>query len=201
MSRAGYALVAPPPRLGARPLLENHEFRQKLLRMAAAGTSRRGVASCAGMRTAQLTDWLARGIAQPSIEPYASFAVDYLAAERAQEACIAEGISQSVALILRTAPEKRTPWQVDFLRRELATRFPVEHGNAASGTGQLRIVDGEPDPEAWWQKHGLVGDQLRALLRDPPESVAAALVAEGDAVYARLLAGGWKPPALTKGTP
>lgn len=179
----------------------NREYRQRMLRLAASGVSRKGVAQSMGIRTQQLNDWLARGIAQPEIEPYASFAVDYLQAERVQEACIAEGISQTVAHILRTVPDKRTPWQVDFLRRELATRFPVEHGSASSGTGQLRVVDAEPDAEAWWQKHGLVGDQLRALIRDPPESVAAALVAEADSVYARLLASGWRPPALTKGTP
>lgn len=179
MISAGYAIVAPAPRPGPQPKLMNHDFRQQLLRMAAAGTSRKGVAHNAGMRTQQLTDWLARGLAEPDIEPFASFAIDYLRAERCQEACIAEGISECVAVVLRVPPALRTPWQVDFLRKELAARYPVEHGNASSGTGQLRVVDPEPDPDAWWQKQGLTLDQLRALLREPPELVAQALELEG----------------------
>jgi hypothetical protein len=167
--------------------------------MAAAGVSRKHVAHAVGLRKQHLEDWLARGKAQPGIEPWASFADAYAEAEALHAAIINGALSVQVAYVVAKKPEARTPFEIQFLRTELATRYPVEHGNAASGTGQLRVVDGEPDPEAWWQKHGLIGDQLRALLRDPPESVAAALVAEGDAVYARLIAGGWKPPALTKG--
>jgi hypothetical protein len=159
--------------------LENREFRDSLLMLAASGCSRTGVAQRHGMRKQQLSDWLARGLAQADVEPYGSFAKAYLAAERLLEPGLTQGLAMQVAHVLRIDPAKRTPAEVRFLREELAARYPVEHGNAASGTGQLRVVDGEPDPEAWWQRQGLQLDQLRALVRDPPELVAEALRLEG----------------------
>lgn len=196
MPLTGFALVPTPTRPGPKPRLDDIAFRDRLLMMAASGCSRQGVAAQNGMRKQQLTEWLAKGQAQPDLEPWGSFSRAYLAAERLLEPGITQGLAMQVAHVLRKAPDMRTMAEVQFLRQELALRFPVEHGSAGAGTGQMRQVDAEPDPEAWWQKHGLEGDQLRALLRDPPESVAAALVAEADAVYARLLESGWKPKTM-----
>lgn len=194
------AIVPPPPRRGGKtPKLEDPHYRAQTIRFATTGLSRRGIANMLGESSGCLYDWLARGKAQPDVEPYGSWCREFLAAERAAELLCTELQSQTVAVIARKPPHMRTMAEIAWVDRLLATRYPREHGNASAGTGQARVVDPEPDGEAWWQQHGLQGDQLRALLKDPPEAVREAMVAEGDAVYAALLAGGWKPPRLTKG--
>lgn len=65
------------------PHLEDPVFRSRLVSLASTGMSRRGVAS-AGHAPA-LIEWLSRGRAEPHIEPWGSFARDYLAAERGLE--------------------------------------------------------------------------------------------------------------------
>jgi len=70
------------------PHLEDPVFRSRLVSMASTGMSRRGVAA-AGHAPA-LIEWLSRGRAEPNVEPYGSFARDYLAAERGLE-CAASG--------------------------------------------------------------------------------------------------------------
>lgn len=187
----------PPLRRGKAPKLEDKPFRKRTLELAATGLSRRGVAHLLGMdSTGCLYDWLARGKAQPDVEPYGSWAADYLAAERAAELIGTTIQSAQLAHIARKSPQTRTPAELAFVDRLLATRYPRDHGNASAGTGNARVEAPEPDAEAWWQKHGLVGDQLRALMRDPPESVAAAQIAEMDAIYARALGAGWKPKGM-----
>lgn len=194
------SIVGPPPRRKGRvPKLENRAFRDKTIQLATAGMSRRGVANLLGESEGRMHDWLARGAAQPEVEPYGSWQREYCAAERAAEALGVELQSQTLGCISRKSPQTRTMAEIEWVGRLLATRFPKDHGNASAGTGNARVAAPEPDPEAWWQKHGLQSDQLRALLRDPPESVAEALVAEGDAIYARLIEAGWRPPRLTKG--
>lgn len=167
--------------------------------MAATGMSRRGIANMLGESSGRLYDWLARGAAQPDVEPYGSWQREFCAAERAAELICTTVEGAQLAHIARKSPQTRTMAEVQWVSAKLAARFPREHGNASAGTGQMRVIDPEPDGEAWWQQHGLQSDQLRALLKDPPEAVREAMVAEGDAVYAALIAGGWKPPRLTKG--
>lgn len=194
------SIVGPPPRrYGPPSKLENPEYRRRTIQYATAGLSRRGIANMLGESSGRLYDWLAKGAANPDVEPYGSWQREFCAAERSAELLGVELQSQTLACIARKAPQNRTLAEIAWVDRLLATRFPRDHGNASAGTGNARVEAPEPDGEAWWAKHGLQSEQLRALLRDPPESVAAALVAEGDAVYARLIAGGWKPPALTKG--
>lgn len=183
------------------PKLSDPGYRKRTLELAATGLSRRGIANLLGESSGRLYDWLAKGAAQPDVEPYGSWQRDFTAAERAAEAIGATIQSQTLASIARKSPQTRTMAEVEWVGRLLATRYPREHGNASAGTGNMRVDNPEPDGAAWWQKHGLQGDQLRALLRDPPESVGAAMLAEGDAIVAWLTANGWKPGALTKGKP
>lgn len=191
------SIVGPPPvRRGPVPKLADPEFRKRTLELAATGLSRRGVANLLGESQGRLCDWLAKGAAQPDFEPYGSWQREYCAAERAAEAVGAKVQHNMLMHIARKSPQTQTLAEVTWVDRLLATRFPRDHGNASAGTGNARVEAPEPDGEAWWQKHGLVGDQLRAMMRDPPESVAAAMVAEGDAIYERLLAGGWKPKVM-----
>lgn len=157
-----------------------------------------------GESTGCLNDWLARGRAQPDVEPYGSWCREFLAAERAAEAICTELQSQTVAVIARKPPHMRTLAEISWVDRLLATRYPREHGNASAGTGNARVAEPEPDGEAWWQKNGLQSDQLRALFKDPPDAVALAQLAEGNAIVLRLLRDGWVPDdevrfALSKG--
>lgn len=191
------SIVCPPPRrTGPVPKLNDPAYRMRTITLAAQGLSRRGIANALGESSGRLYDWLAKGAAQPDVEPYGSWQREFCAAERAAEVIGTELQSQTLAHIARKTPAQRTLAEIAWVDRLLATRFPRDHGNASAGTGNARVEAPEPDGEAWWAKHGLQSEQLRALLRDPPESVAAALVAEGDAIYARLLASGWKPKAL-----
>lgn len=172
----------PPPhfaRKGVVPILERPGVRETTIRLACTGVSRRGIAQTIGVSTDALRGWLARGRAQPEVEPWGSWSVDFTAAERVVELTGAEVQTQNLLRIARKPVEERTQAEIVWVGTLLATRFPAEHGNASAGTGNARVLELEPDAEAWWQKHGLVGDQLRALLRDPPEELARALLLEG----------------------
>ena len=159
--------VPRPHRSGPKPVLDDPEIRRTMLNMAAAGASRKAIARRIGINPSRLREWIAKGDAQPDIEPWASFSREFLDAERMLESTITGGQAQQVRFILSKPPKERSPWELDFLGRILAARFPAEHGSAAAGNGQLRVIEQDIDPEAWWAQQGLVGDQLRTMLRDP----------------------------------
>lgn len=191
------SIVGPPPSRGGRPAkLSDPKFRALTIRLATQGLSRRGIANSLGESSSTLYEWLAKGAANPDHEPFGSWQREFCAAERAAEVLGTELQGQTLGMISRKSPQTRTLAEIAWVDRLLATRFPRDHGNASAGTGNARVEAPEPDGEAWWRQHGLQGEQLRALLRDPPESVAAALVAEADAIYARLLESGWRPKVL-----
>lgn len=162
--------------------------------MASSGISRRGAAATLGISHTVLYGWLERGRAHPDIEPYGSFAGDYLQAERGLECAAAGTIAMVVAQLYAMAKEQR--WaelfeagpQLKELLHVLAARFPEDWGHTAH-----RKPEQEPDGAAYLERTGMTADQLRAMLRDPPEPVLLAMVAEGDAIYQLLLASGWQP--------
>ena len=78
--------------------------------------------------------------------------------------------------------------QLKELLNVLAARYPEDWGVSTHRRPE-RDVDGA----AWLEREGMTHAQLVAMLSDPPEPVAKALVASGDKVYALLLASGWAP--------
>jgi hypothetical protein len=173
--------------------LHNPEFAEQLIRLAASGMSRRGLCHVADVGYGDLANWLHQGRAQPEREPYGTFARRFLAAERAHELLGTQVISQHLHHIKRKRVKERTENDIRFVERNMARRFPKEHG-AGEGLVALRQLDPELDIEGWWAKQGLDHEQLRALLREPPDTLKAAIQAEPDAVYQMLLDGGWTPP-------
>lgn len=165
--------------------------------LAASGMSRSGVAATLGLSGAKRIDeWIARGKATGR-EPWAGFARRYVAAERMHEGACTQIQNQTLGHIARKPVEQRTMAEVQWVDRHLERRFPADHG-AGQGLAQHRQLVPELDLDAWWQRNGLEEEQLGALLREPPESLRVALVREADAIFALMVAGGWKPPLEVK---
>lgn len=166
--------------------------------------SRVGVAGMLGVSHQALYGWLERGRAEPSRQPWGSFAEAYMRAERALEAAASNSLAVRVRHIA-VSQQRFVEWLEDrigdpppcpstadfeFVLRVLAARYPAEHG-----TSSHRKVEQEPSGEAWFERNTMTHEQLTTMLSDPPEPVAKALVAAGDSVYALLIAAGWKAPA------
>jgi hypothetical protein len=192
--------VTPCEIVRPRPLLSEVHDPAKCARMymlAAQGVSRRGVAAIVGLSAhMRIQEWIERGLARQE-DPFLSFALRYQEAERMHELTLTGVQTQQVRHIAAKHPRERTIAEMQWIDRQLARRYPKEHG-VGEGLGQLRQLDGDIDLEAWWQKHGLEQEQLQALLREPPETLALALVAEADALFALLCERGWKPPRRVK---
>lgn len=151
--------------------------------------SRRGVAMRAGIPPSTLHEWLERGRAHPQEEPWGSFSVDYLQAERGLEQTASEVVGLWVVR-LRELVERGyllDSKQVSALLRVLEDRYPEDRGSS-----QHRRPEPEPSGDAWLERNGITHSQLVHTLREPPEPIARALVEAGDEVYALLLASGWK---------
>lgn len=200
--QTGYALTAPPSREGRRgrvAKIDDPAFRRHAVTMAATGSSRRRVAASLGIGAGRLCEWLARGRANPDLEPWGSFADEYLAAEQMMGALGDQCEASRMAHLARLPASVLTTADMRWIAEYQERRYPEQRGQS-----NLRVVETEPDAEAWWAKQGLVGEQLRALLRDPPESLDQAMLAEGDAMVLRMLRNGWSPgaevrAAITKG--
>ncbi len=192
--------------------LDDAEFRGKAISFASTGMSRKGVAAQLGKSLASLEDWLDRGDANPQREPFGSFARDYLRAERGIEAAIAHTEARRVLSIqhaqsaheewmlayltggeLKTPLPPAAPSVSDFhwLLRLKESRFPNDYGNSTH-----RIPERTIDGAVWNEKRGLTIDQLRALVRDPPDEIRAAMIAEADAVFEVLRSEGWAPKQM-----
>jgi hypothetical protein len=167
--------------------------REKLYSLAAIGVSRRGMCAHVGIDLEELRAWLAKGRAHRDRWPWNEFAEKFIQAERAQEVQGAEVLSGSLAHVRRKPPSQRTAQEIAFVASQMARRFPKDHG-AGDGLAQLRELEPELDLEAWWAKHGLDREQLQALLREPPDALKEAIVAEADAIFGLLRDAGWKPP-------
>lgn len=196
-------------RPGSRPHeLDDPAFRARAVSMASTGMTRQGVAAMIGKPWRTLYDWLARGQAEPKIEPWGSFSVDYLRAERGLQGAAQSAIARKVRGIhdrqeahdewlLRRGPEPESGssehyrWatqppeptiaEYEWLMRLLIARHPEEYGTHA-----LRQVEKEPDGAAWLERRGLTHDQLRALVSNPPEEVRAAMLAEAKRIIEML---------------
>lgn len=192
MALTGYAIVRHPPsregRRGRVAKIDDPAFRQQAILLAASGASRRRTAAVLGVGSSHLCDWLAKGRAQPELEPWGPFATEYLAAEQMMGTAGDMIESQRMAHLARLPASVLTAADMRWIAEYQERRYPEQRGQS-----NLRVVEPEPDAEAWWAKQGLVGEQLRALFRDPPESVEQALLAEFDAIHARMLALGWRP--------
>mgnify|MGYP001616334529 CR=1 FL=1 len=167
-------------------------FRSNIVSIASCGISRRGVAHRAGIPPTTLYDWLERGRAQPDEEPYGSFTIDYLRAERGLEHAAAEGIAHWVVRVRSLAAsgallDSKT---VGALLRILESRFPEDHGAHLHRKPEL-----EPNGDAWLERNGMTHAQLVHLLREPPEAIGKALVEAGPEVMAMLIAAGVRVPA------
>lgn len=232
-------------RVSKPSFLDDPQFRSQLVSVASVAMSRKGAAAMLGIDWRRLYDWLERGRAHPDVEPYGSFSVDYLRAERGFEHAVSTASALRAQAILEaekdaaswrdnrtapppkpTKPPKGAPkdeqeeytrdleqwhtemavWatppttastgELEWLHRVMVRRWPDDYGESAH-----RIPEKEPDGSAYLERTGMTADQLRAMLRDPPEPVLLAMVAEGDAIYQLLLASGWRPnEEVTSGT-
>lgn len=153
--------------------------------------SRRGVAIAAGVAPQTLLNWLERGRAYPDEEPYGSFAVQYLRAERGLEAAASGTITLVVQRLYQLA--RTASWselaecgpQLKELLNVLAARYPEDWGTHAH-----RKTEPEPSGEAWLERSGATHAQLVHAFREPPEEVRAALVEAGPELMALLVAAG-----------
>ncbi len=100
--RASYPLARIPKTTKGRkpPHLWDPLYRSNIISTASTGMSRRGVAQRCGISHGLLHDWLERGRAHPDEEPYASFAVDYLRAERGLDQAASTAIALRIQALL-----------------------------------------------------------------------------------------------------
>lgn len=190
-----------PAKGGPIPHLEDTDFRSRIISVAATSMSRRGVAAACGIASSTLVEWIQRGLAYPSDEPWGSFARDYRQAERGIELAAQGTKAALVAHLYRLV--KREEWgaicalygdlpsAMRMLTAEVASRYPADHGTTAH-----RVPEPELTGEAWIERNGLTQAQLGAMISDPPEPLRDALVSNADTVYALLLASGWSPRAM-----
>lgn len=155
--------------------------------------SRNGLSRFCGVPPQSLSDWLSRGQAHPEVEPYGSFSREFLAAERGIEYVATSAIAKHLVWIEQQPPGTLVPTDARWLLDVLDRRYPKDHGTGAHRTPEADITGAE-----WLQKHPLTVDQLRALVRDPPEPLQLALTAELDSVLQAALERGWRPSIATK---
>jgi hypothetical protein len=166
---------------GQRPFpLDDPQFRAELISWASTGAPRVVVAAHAGIPKSTLYDWLERGRAEPDVEPWGTFTVQYLRAEKGVALAGPECISRWVAEMLRLCRE--SPLLVS--RDSILTIVKILESSDPEhwGASKHRKLQPEPDGAAYLERKGLTTEQLRALLRDPPEEIANAIVAESKAI-------------------
>ena len=181
-------------RSGPKVLIEDAQFRIRAIGLATTGISRKGAAMRLGIKPDTLYDYLARGRAQPDVEPWGSFATDYLQAERGLEEAGSTAIGLWVAHLrikCEDSPGKVDPRAIMTLERILERRYPQDRG-----ISKHRLPEPDPDGQAWLERHQLTVEQLQELFRQPPEPVLLALVAAAEDVYRHLLASGWSPDRM-----
>jgi hypothetical protein len=188
---------------GPRPRIEDPQFRLRAIALASTGISRNGAAQRLGIDPDTLCNWLSRGRAQPDFEPYGSFAVEYLQAERGLEETGASAVALRVQAILERQrahlewaekrdteeqPPEPSLAEFEWVMRVMTARYPRDHG-----IHPHRLPEAFPDGAAWLERHALTQEQLVELFRRPPEPVQEALVEAADDIYALLLGSGWSP--------
>jgi hypothetical protein len=190
MAVAGYAPVTldRTGKVGKVPHLSDPQLRMNLVLAATSGMSRRGVAEFCGVSNSALKEWIARGKAEPDVEPYGSFSRDFLKATRCLEAAGATVLARRLDWLRKQPSHAVSPQEVKLVIDALAARYPQDHG-----TSKHREPETEITGDDWFEHHAMTHDQLVALLQDPPEAIGNALLASGDMVVARLLASGWEP--------
>jgi hypothetical protein len=173
---------------GPIPHLHDPQLRTNLILAAAGGMSRNGSADFCGVPRSSLKSWLARGLAEPRMEPYGSFARDYFKASRVLEAAGSAVLARRLAWLRKQPSDAIESRDVKFVLDALAARYPAEWG-----VSKHREPEAEVTAEQWLEQNGMTHEQLVALFADPPEAIGRALLAAGDTVVARLLATGWAP--------
>lgn len=172
-----YAITVKKRRGGSEPYICNPEFRKQALALATTGMSRRGVALRLGVSLDTIAEYLSRGRAHPSEEPWGSFAAEYLQAERGLEEAATTTIGlwlSHLRVTAETTPEKITGYHIDSLLKVLQSRFSRDHG-----THPHREPEQDPSGDAWLEKAGITHAQLVHMLKDPPEPVRLALAEAG----------------------
>lgn len=179
---------------GPASKLHDPRLRARILTLAASGMSRTGIANVTGLSRSTLLEWLARGRAEPHVEPWGSFAVDYLQAERMLEVLGSEAIAGELGRIRAKVKnhEALDSNERAWLSGTMAQRYPKQHGVSANSG---REIDDEPDAAGWLQERGLTDHQLQHMLKEPPEEVERALRVCAEDVVRRLVQGGWRPSA------
>lgn len=90
--------------------LEDPAFRSRCISIASTGASRRTVAALVGKPEGTVRGWVNRGLAFPDVEPYGSFAKDYVRAERGIHGAIA-GTAAKRVQVLSEMMDKRLAWE------------------------------------------------------------------------------------------
>ncbi len=162
--------------------------------------SRRGVAAAVGVDPKTIRDWIGRGKAFPTEEPWASFAVDYQRAERGLEGAAAGTIGLTAKMLFELtkrayegdseAGERLAAQgpQLKELLNVLSSRFPLDWGQS-----KHREPESDFSASEYLDAHAMDREQLGALLCDPPELIRLALQDSAYSVYRILLEGGFDP--------
>jgi hypothetical protein len=163
------------------------ELRQKLIDGARLGRSRLGSAESCGISYNALRTWLARGQSAPDVEPYGSFARDYMEAARQIEGRCLSVLAQRLTYLEQAPSEEVSSDDIRVVAQMLAARHPKEHG-----TGALREPEPEIDTDAYHREQGASQAALQAAIRQAARgespALEQALIAEGSLLM-RLLKG------------
>lgn len=108
--RPSYAIVR--KRVSKPTFLDDAAFRSQAISVASVAMSRKGAAAMMGVGWRTLYEWLERGKAHPEVEPYGSFAVDYLRAERGFEHAVSTASALRAQSILE-AEKRAAIWAAD----------------------------------------------------------------------------------------
>ncbi len=147
-----------------------------------------------------IRDWIGRGKAFPTEEPWASFAVDYQRAERGLEGAAAGTIGLTARMLFELtkrayegdaeASERLAEQgpQLKELLNVLSSRFPLDWGQS-----KHREPESDFSASEYLDANAMDREQLGALLCDPPELIRLALVDAAPAVYRILVEGGFDP--------
>ena len=183
---------------GPIPRLNDERLRAGLLKYAAAGMKIAAVAEINGVGPDMLRAWLARGRAEPDIEPWGSFAQDYGRATRIKDAYGAQTTTMYLAKVHSMAEHPRcTPADLaPHMGRVLEIMQAMSPKDW--GSSKHRVEHDLPTGDEYLSNLALSVGQICGILRDPPDEMSIALLTEGDTVVCGMLESGWVPndPAL-----
>lgn len=138
--RPSYAIVR--KRVSKPTFLDDAAFRSQAISVASVAMSRKGAAAMMGVGWRTLYEWLERGKAHPEVEPYGSFAVDYLRAERGFEHAVSTASALRAQSILE-AEKAASDW------RENRTAPPPRPSKPPRGAPKEEQENYTRDLEQW----------------------------------------------------